>query len=629
MVRTGFAAAARDAVILIAPVEATFVFDGTCGICRTWVDYWRRLTGDRVAYRPYQEAAADFPAIPREAFERASHLIFPDGTALSGAAATYKLLSLVPGHGAWWWLYRHIPGAAGLSEAAYGFLSTHRGLLAGITHTLWGRTLEPARYGLVSWLFLRGLGLIYLAAFASLALQVRGLIGEAGILPLGEYLGAAYQGWGAGAYWRMPTLFWLNGSDAALMAGAWAGIALAVLLTIGIAQRSALIGLFALYLSFIYAGQIFLNYQWDMLLAEAGFLAIFLTGGSRLIVWLFRLLLFRFLFLAGVAKVISGDPTWRDLTALGYHLFTQPLPSPLAYYAAQLPHWLLAFATAATLVIELCAVALIFTPRRPRMVAAALVVILQAAIMLTGSYNWFNLLTVLLCLFLLDDQALRRVLPPSLASRIAHRAPRPGNVASIASAAVALVLIPVGLNQIYAPIFGRNIPVAGALSEAVAPFLIANPYGLFATVTTTRPALTILGSNDGKDWRPYILPFLPGPPERAPRWNIPYQPRLDWQLWFAAYGNAGEQRWIERLLQRILEGSPHVLALFSVNPFPDKPPAHVRIDLSTQRFSDATTSQRAWWEEHPEGVYFPSVSLSDLQRAAAAQNAMQNEARQY
>jgi len=408
---------------LIAPVEATFVFDGACGICRTWVDYWRQLTGDRVVYRPYQATTAEFPAIPLEAFQRASHLILSDGTALSGAAATFRLLSLVRGRGAWWWLYRHVPGMAPVSEAAYHFLSTHRGVLAGITHALWGRTLEPERYALVSWLFLRGLGLIYLAAFASLAVQVRGLVGEAGILPLGEYLDAAYGGWGPAAYWRIPTLFWLASGDGALMAGAWIGIALAVLLMFGLAQRAALIGLFALYLSFVYAGQIFLNYQWDMLLVEVGFLAIFLTGGSTLIVWLFRLLLFRFLFLAGVAKLISGDPTWRNLTALDYHLFTQPLPSPLAYYAAQLPHWLLAFATAATLVIELCAIAMIFMPRRPRMLAAALVVALQTAIMLTGSYNWFNLLTVLLCLFLLDDQALRRLVPQWLVSRSSGRAP--------------------------------------------------------------------------------------------------------------------------------------------------------------------------------------------------------------
>ena len=166
----------------------TFVFDGDCGICRTWVNYWRQLTGNQVAYRPYQEAAADFPAIPAGDFKHAVQLIEPDGTVYAGAAATFRLLSYAPDRGAWWWLYRFVPGFAALSEAAYRFISTRRGLLTGATHLLWGRTLEPPRYDLVAWLFLRGLGLIYLAAFVSVALQIRGLVGSEGILPLGEYL---------------------------------------------------------------------------------------------------------------------------------------------------------------------------------------------------------------------------------------------------------------------------------------------------------------------------------------------------------------------------------------------------------------------------------------------------------
>ena len=182
-----------------------------------------------------------------------------------------------PARGGWWWLYRHVPGFAPLSEWAYAFLSRRRGLLAGATHLLWGRTLEPERYDLVAWLFLRGLGLIYVAAFVSLALQIRGLVGADGILPLGEYLAAARDGWGTAAYWRLPTLFWLNASDAALMTGAIAGIVLGLLVTFGIAQRLALAALFVLYLSFVYAGQLFMSFQWDMLLVEAGFLAIFLT----------------------------------------------------------------------------------------------------------------------------------------------------------------------------------------------------------------------------------------------------------------------------------------------------------------------------------------------------------------
>ena len=536
--------------------------------------------------------------------------IEPDGQVYSGAGATFRLLSYVPSQRAWWWLYCHVPGFEPLSEAAYHFISGHRGLLAGATHLLWGRTLEPARYDLVSALFLRGLGLIYLAAFVSLTLQVRGLVGAQGILPLEEYLAAARTGWGTDAYWRLPTVFWLNASDAALMAGAIAGIGLSVLLTVGIAQRLALVGLCVLYLSFVYAGQMFFTYQWDMLLVEAGFLAIFLTGGSRIVVWLYRLLLFRFLFLAGLVKLASGDATWQQLTALDYHFWTQPLPSPLAFYAAQLPHWMLSAATAAALVIELVAVALIFLPRRPRMLAAALVIVFQIGIMLTGSYNWFNLLTVLLCLFLFDDQALRRVLPNGLAVRLTRSSPRPGRLAAGLATALALIVVPIGVNLVYAPLSGRNLPVAGELTEALAPLLIVNPYGLFATTTTTRPVIVIEGSDDNRTWREYALPYLPGPVGRAPTWSIPYQPRLDWQLWFAAYGTAGQQQWIERLLRRLLEGSPVVLALFAEKPFGEAPPKHVRALLYDYRFADARSTD--WWVRRLAGTYYPAVSLNDL-----------------
>ena len=598
----------------MADARATFIFDGDCGICRTWVDYWRRLTGDAVVYRPYQEAGRDYPAIPADDFPSAVQLVEPDGESLAGAAATFKLLSYAPAHGIWWWLYRYVPGFAPVSEAAYGFLSARRGLLAWLTHLLWGRTLEPERYDLVAWLFLRGLGLVYLAAFISLAAQIRGLVGAQGILPLGEYLNAAHQGWGAEAYWRLPTLFWLNASDAALIAGAWLGVALAGLLTLGILQRIALVGLFALYLSFVYAGQIFMTYQWDMLLVEAGFLAIFLTGGSRIVVWLYRLLLFRFLFLAGLVKLASGDRTWEQLTALDYHFFTQPLPSPLAYYAAQLPHWLLAIGTAAALVIELVAVALIFLPRRPRMLAGALVIGFQVLIMLTGSYNWFNLLTVLLCLFLFDDQALRRFMGADFAAAVTALAPRPGRIATTIAVALALVVVPIGVNLVYAPLTGRNMPLAGAMTEALAPLLIVNPYGLFATTTTTRPVLVFEGSDDNRTWREYELPFLPGPVDRAPTWNIPYQPRLDWQLWFAGYSAPGQQRWLERLTQRLLEGSPHVVALFREAPGGARPPKYVRAQLYDYHF--APTGSDAWWERRLDGAMLPALTLDDFRRTA-------------
>jgi hypothetical protein len=432
-------------------------------------------------------------------------------------------------------------------------------------------------------------------------------------LPFSEYLAAARQGWGASAYWQLPTLFWLDPSDVALVAGAWAGVALGVLVMLGLVVRPALTLLFVLYLSYVYAGQLFMSYQWDLLLLEAGFLAIFLTGGSRIVVWLYRWLLFRFLFLAGLAKLISGDATWQKLTALNYHFWTQPLPSPLAWYAAQLPQWVLSTATAATLVIELGLVFLVFLPRRPRMALALLVVAFQLAIMATGNYNFFNLLTLLLCLFLLDDAALRRVLPCGLVAKVYRRRPQPGTVATALAALVAVVTVPIGSNLIWEPLSGRNLPVAGALAEALSPLLIVNPYGLFATTTTTRPEIVVEGSEDGRTWRAYEFRYAPGPVTRAPTWNIPHQPRLDWQLWFASYGSAAQNRWVERLLQRLLEGSAPVLGLFAENPFPDQPPRYVRAQLYAYRFADPGGG--AWWVRRLEGAYLPQLSLADFSRS--------------
>ncbi len=312
------------------------------------------------------------------------------------------------------------------SEWSYTFFARRRDLLSRATRLLWGPALEPERNTLVSWLFLRLFGAIYVAAFASLGVQVLGLVGPDGILPLGEYLSAARQGWGAAAYWRLPTLFWLGSSDTVLLAATMIGVVLGLLVTLGIWVRPALIGAFVLYLSFVYAGQVFMNFQWDLLLLEAGFLAIFLTAGSHIIVWLYRWLVFRFLFLAGAMKLLSGDPTWRNLTALDYHFWTQPLPTPLAWYAAQLPHWVLASATAVVLAIELGLVFLILLPRRLRTIAAWGVLLFQLLILLTGNYNFFNLQTMLLCIFLFDDAALRRLVPSRLASWIEVPRAAPG-----------------------------------------------------------------------------------------------------------------------------------------------------------------------------------------------------------
>jgi len=595
---------------------ATLVYDGDCTVCRYWVVYWQGLTHGRVVFRAYQEAAADFPAIPSEAFRRAIQLIEPDGRVYSGAAATFRVLRHAPGRTAWWWCYSHLPGVAAMSEWAYAFLARRRGLLSRLTKLLWGPALQAERYALVSWVFLRLLGAIYIAAFASLGVQILGLIGQEGILPAGDYLAAAHRALGNSAYRILPSLFWINSGDTALVAGTVFGALLGLLVAVDKWTRPALAGLFVLYLSYVHAGQDFMSFQWDTLLLETGFLAIFLTGGSRIIVWLFRWLVFRYLFLAGVVKLLSGDPTWHGLTALEYHFWTQPLPTPLAWYAAQLPPWLLIGGTAATLVIELGCVFLIFLPRRLRAAAAGCVLLLQSLILLTGNYNFFNLLTMGMCAFLFDDAALHRLVPRGLESRAQFRAPPPSRTATVIAAALALIVLPVGLNRIWQTAARADLPVLGAVTQAVSPLFIVNPYGLFAVMTTTRPEIAIEGSADGQVWHEYIFRYKPGPLSRPASWNIPHQPRLDWQMWFAALGGPRENLWILALMRRLLEASPPVLALLDFNPFTEGPPKYVRAELYDYRFADRGTHivTGQWWVRRLEGLYFPQVSLADFRQ---------------
>jgi predicted DCC family thiol-disulfide oxidoreductase YuxK len=593
---------------------ATLVYDGDCAICRYWVIYWQGLTHGRVVFRPYQEAAADFPTIPVETFQRAIQLIEPDGRVYSGAAATFRVLRHAPGRAAWWWSYAHLPGIAAMCEWAYAFFARRRGLLSRLTKILWGPELQAESYALVSWFFLRLLGAIYIAAFASLGVQIVGLIGRNGILPVGDYLAAAHRAFGDSAYRVLPTLFWVNSGDTVLVAGTVVGTLLGLLVFVDKWTRTALVGLFALYLSYVYAGQDFMSFQWDTLLLETGFLAIFLTGGSRIVVWLYRWLVFRYLFLAGLVKLLSGDPTWHDLTALEYHFWTQPLPTPLAWYAAQLPSWLLIGGTAATLVIELGSVFLIFLPRRLRAAAACCVLLLQSLIVLTGNYNFFNLLTMAMCVFLFDDAALRRLVPGWLESRAQSRTPLPSRRATAIATALALIVAPVGVNRIWQTAARTDLPVLGALTQAVSPLFIVNPYGLFAVMTTTRPEIVIEGSADGRVWREYVFRYKPGPLSRPALWNIPHQPRLDWQMWFAALGSPRENLWIVGLMRRLLEGSPPVSALLDANPFADAPPKYVRAHLYAYRFADrdTRTATGQWWVRRLEGLYFPEISLADF-----------------
>ncbi|MGE0485354.1 MAG: lipase maturation factor family protein [Gammaproteobacteria bacterium] len=581
---------------------AELVYDGDCAFCAAWVRYWARLTGEQVDYVPLQSAAAAHPDIDRADFLAAIHLFEADGRHTRGAAAALRVLAL-SGRPLGWWLYIRSRAWAAVSEAAYRAVARRRGAAYGAMRMLWGEERHPASYTVAARVFVRLLALIYLAAFLSLGSQVEGLLGARGILPVVDFLAAADDALGAAARWRFPSVFWLDASDAALLVACLGGALVAAVVACGRLVVPGLAACYLLYLSLFSVGQDFLGFQWDLLLLEAGFLALLLPLRSPWIPRLFRLLLFRFMFLAGCVKLLSGDPTWQHLAALDFHFETQPLPTPLAWYAHHLPPWVGHACVVATFVVELVLPWLIFAARRPRMLAAGGIALLETVIALTGNYNFFNLLTLALVVFLFDDAQF---------GRAAAVLPRRRQPARAAIATGVIVLLALNVFQLARP-FGADM-VSGALeplASALAPLRTVNPYGVFAVMTTTRPEIVVEASQDGRRWLPYAFRYKPGAVDRAPRWNLPHQPRLDWQMWFAALGTADRNPWFGNFLARLLEAEPAVLALLRDAPFGDARPRFVRAMLYDYSYTDPARRARdgAVWRRELLGSYYPPVRL--------------------
>jgi len=595
-----------------SPERPVMVFDGDCSFCRAWIQYWRQITGDHIEYVPYQEAANRFPDIPEKQFAAAVQLILPDGEVRSAALAVFTTLAMVPGKR--WMLrcYRRIPGIAAVTEATYRVIAGHRSFGYWVTRMLWGIPVRRATYSSSTWLFLRALGAIYLMAFASFGAQAAGLIGSQGILPAADFIHAVRQYYGTAGLWHAPTLLWWNASDSAIR-GIWiAGLGFSVALLAGVNLRIVRLALFVLYLSLVTGGQDFMGYQWDALLLEAGFLAVFL-GNSPMVCRLGRWLLFRLMFLSGAVKLLSGDPSWRSFTALPVHYQTQPLPTPLAWYMFQLPGWFQHLSVGVVFFVELVVPFLIFAPRRLRHFAAFAITIFEVLIFLTGNYAFFNLLAVALCLFLVDDAALGGILPQRWAEFMSAKPSRqkwPKLPRAICGSFAALVLFASGLQM--AETFSHiHWPPADAVVRAVSPFEIVNTYGLFAVMTTSRPEIVIEGSNDGENWLAYEFKYKPGELTRRPTWVEPHQPRLDWQMWFAALGDYQNDPWTVHFVARLLQGAPEVLALLAHNPFPQAPPRYIRALVYEYRFS-TPAERRAdgdWWRRELKGNYLPVLSL--------------------
>lgn len=396
------------------PVEPLVVFDGDCGFCRFWVERWRIWADGYFRFEPFQTEAEKFPDLPRAKFKEAVQLIEPNGAVYSGADAFLRLLEFVRGFGWLAILLAGLPGFMPVARLSYRWIARHRSFSSLLTLLSWGDDPQPPNFALARRLFAHGFGLVFLCAFISFAVQLRGLIGTHGIVPAAEFLGRAREVLGRDAYWDIPSLFWWNSSDSMLFGACVAGAISSALLAVGICPGGCALFCWGLYLSLCGVSSPFLDFQWDTLLLETALLAaIYLpwricprwnaeSGLARLGRWLLWWLLFRLMFESGVVKLTSGDPTWHDLTALRYHYETQPLPLWPAWYASQSPLWLLKVETLLMFAAELIAPFLIMAPRRFRHGGALAMIVLQVGIICTGNYAFFNWLTILLCITLFD-----------------------------------------------------------------------------------------------------------------------------------------------------------------------------------------------------------------------------------
>ena len=606
------------------PAKPLLLWDADCNFCRKWIFRWRAATGDRVDYETSLAAGDRFPEIPKEEFSRSVQLVEPDGRVYRGAEAVFRARAKAPGRAWPLWCYERVPGVAPISESAYAVVAGHRKIFSAVTQALWGNDVTPPTYETARRIFIRLLAATYLIAFVSLWVQIGGLAGSRGILPAEPFLEAVKGKLGGAGYLLYPTVCWLGAGDGTLSLVCGVGAVLsAVLMLTGLAPSLIFFLLWILYLSLSTVTRTFLAFQWDILLLEAGFLAIFLAppqlrprreresppgfGSIFLLHWL----LFRLMFTSGVVKLGAPTPEWRNLTALDVHYETQPLPTWTAWYMHQLPHAFQAASTIFMFAIELGAPWLIFAPRRLRHAGAAALIVLQVLILATGNYAFFNLLALALCVLLLDDTfwPLRwRRMPPGGggASRTPRRWPK-------------TLLLPLGILIFAVSTMEMTdrmrveIPYPSALrsvQEWLSPFRSVNSYGLFASMTTYRHEIVVQGSDDGVTWLDYEFKWKPGDLRRRPAFVAPHQPRLDWQMWFAALGTYQRNPWLISLLQRLLEGSPPVLALLDRNPFPDAPPKEIRAVVYDYHFTDPGQRAKdgAWWRREFLGLYCPVLS---------------------
>jgi len=509
------------------------------------------------------------------------------------------------------------------------------------------------------WIFLRALGGIYFSAFYSLVFQIRGLIGPDGILPADEYLKAVAHSFGySRGLWFAPTLLWLSSGPPMLTAQCWVGMVAALLLTLNVWPRGMLVICFVCFLSFVSAAQDFSGYQSDGMLLEAGFIALFFAPAgfrpgfgsvapSRASLFLLQWEWFRIYFESGVAKIAGGDPEWRHFTAMDEYYQNGPLPTWIGWYVQHLPHWFHASTAFATLALELGLVWMLFLPRRWRILCFLIVTPWELGVILTANYTFLNYLVLALGFLLLDDRFLMRFLPPAWKTSLvpattantmaeskdsqasdsgdtAESSPYPqrpredsaqtsrgirglGKILKLCLSTIFLGWIFYATTAQLLWMFSLTVPDAPV--EALDPFRVANRYGLFGIMTRGRYEIEFQGSEDGKNWVPYPFRYKPQDLSVPPGIYAPYQPRFDWNLWFASLGSWGDYSIVPRTEVQLLSNDKDVLNLFAKNPFPNGPPRQVRAVMWQYWFTTMSEkrTQGLWWRRQFVGLYAPTV----------------------
>ncbi len=519
------------------------------------------------------------------------------------------------------------------------------GLFKGVVNWLLGpEPITEKRPGHLwpRWIFLRALGLIYFSAFYSLLFQIKGLIGPNGILPAADYLQAVSAALHLQSYWTVPTLLWFGAGNGALMMLCWVGLVASLLVTLNLWPRAGLLICFLCFVSFVSAARDFSGYQSDGMLLEAGFIALFfappglrprlgeLNPPSRASLFLLQWEWFRIYFESGVAKIGSGDQAWRNFTAMDDYYQNGPLPTWIGWYVQHLPHWFHAAATGYTLVVELLIVWMLFLPRRFRIACFLIVTPFEISIIATANYTFLNYLVLLLGVLLLDDRFLEWVLPlrfrelvrgksAMAAAGAAAGAPKPISARAewrerltplrrlFAGACLGLVFYSTTALLLW--MFMPGLPLPAAPVQALEPFRIANSYGLFAVMTHERYEIEFQGSLDGKTWIAYPFRYKPQAIDKAPGIYAPYQPRFEWNLWFASLGSWQQSRFVVWTEERLLKNDPDVLALFASNPFASAAPREVRTVIYQYWFTDMKTKRETgnWWRREELRQYAPAL----------------------